>query len=85
LRFLGGSHCLGDGMIPDDSDAIDLGLRSMEGGGSRTQLNEQVVNTLKDVYRLLESYAPTWYTEELHKNAAAALRAAENVHNRSRG
>jgi len=39
------------------------------------ELNERVVNALKDLHRLLELYAPSWYTEELHKKNAAALRA----------
>ena len=28
---------------------------------------------LREVFELLEDYAPTWYTEELHKRAAMAL------------
>jgi len=43
--------------------------------GAATELNDRVVNALKDLHRLLELYAPSWYTEELHKKTAAALRA----------
>lgn len=28
---------------------------------------------LREVFELLEDYAPIWYTEELHNRAAAAL------------
>jgi hypothetical protein len=28
---------------------------------------------LRDLFELLEDYAPSWYTEELHNRAAAAL------------
>jgi hypothetical protein len=28
---------------------------------------------LRELFELLEDYAPTWYTEELHNRAAAAL------------
>ena len=28
---------------------------------------------LRELYELLEDYAPAWYTEEHHKRAAAAL------------
>jgi hypothetical protein len=28
---------------------------------------------LRELFQLLEDYAPTWYSEELHNRAAAAL------------
>ena len=28
---------------------------------------------LREIFELLEDYAPSWYTEELHNRAAAAL------------
>ncbi len=28
---------------------------------------------LRELFELLEDYAPAWYTEELHNRAAAAL------------
>jgi hypothetical protein len=28
---------------------------------------------LEELFELLEDYAPTWYTEELHNRAVAAL------------
>jgi hypothetical protein len=33
---------------------------------------------LKMLYDLLEQYAPSWYTEEHHDKAEAALRFAKN-------
>jgi len=33
---------------------------------------------LKELFDLLEEYAPTWYTEELHKRAEAALISSED-------
>ena len=32
---------------------------------------------LSDLYRLLEEYAPSWYTEQYREKAQAALRYAE--------
>jgi hypothetical protein len=61
------------GVISDDSAASDLILRPIKRGGSVRELNEPVVNALKDLHRLLELYAPSWYTEDLHKKTAAAL------------
>jgi hypothetical protein len=31
------------------------------------------IGVLRELFELLEDYAPTWYTEELHDRAAAAL------------
>ncbi len=36
-----------------------------------TSTNPKVV--LKEIFELLEEYGPTWYTEELHNRAKAAL------------
>jgi hypothetical protein len=70
-------------MIPDDSEAGNLRVRPVEGRDSSRELAEQIVTTLREVYLLLESYAPTWYTEELHDKTVAALRATENVNHQS--
>ena len=32
------------------------------------------VEALAELYELLEEYGPTWYTEEMHHRAEAALR-----------
>jgi hypothetical protein len=34
----------------------------------------KAVDTLTELVKLLEDYAPTWYTEEIHERAEAALR-----------
>lgn len=64
----------GGGVISYHSLTSDLILRSIK-RGSATELNDRRVNALKDLHRLLELYAPSWYTEELHKKTVAALRA----------
>lgn len=34
---------------------------------------------LQDLYNLLESYAPSWYSDELHRRLVAALKTLENT------
>jgi len=34
----------------------------------------KAVDTFAELVKLLEDYAPTWYTEEMHGRAEAALR-----------
>lgn len=36
------------------------------------------VEALAELYELLEEYGPTWYTEEMHHRAEAALRVLRN-------
>ena len=36
-----------------------------------------VAEVLRDLFNLLEQYAPTWYTKEHHNRAVAALRVLE--------
>ena len=36
-----------------------------------------VAEVFRELFNLLEQYAPTWYTEEHHKRAVAALRLLE--------
>lgn len=38
------------------------------------------VQALAELYELLEEYGPTWYTEELHHRAEAALRVLRDSH-----
>ena len=45
----------------------------MNDGGPQIELIEQLGNTVKELHDLLEMYAPTWYTPELHEKAEAAL------------
>jgi hypothetical protein len=60
-------------MVSDNPTADDLSLGGIKDGGPANEVNAQAVNTLKDVQRLLELYAPRWYTEELHKKIVSAL------------
>ena len=49
----------------------------------------KAVDTLTELVKLLEDYAPTWYTEEIHERAEAALRtlreSVQEVVSESRG
>jgi hypothetical protein len=36
-----------------------------------------VIEAFRELFNLLEEYAPPWYTEEHHNRAVAALRALE--------
>jgi hypothetical protein len=36
-----------------------------------------IVEAFRELFNLLEEYAPSWYTEEHHNRAVAALRALE--------
>lgn len=37
--------------------------------------SSDVAEVYKEMFSLLEEYAPSWYTEELHDRAVAGLRA----------
>ena len=39
------------------------------------------LEVLEELFHLLEDYAPTWYTEEHHNRAVAALRGATQPEN----
>jgi hypothetical protein len=60
-------------MVSDNRTPNDSSLAGIKDSGSANEVNAQVVNTLKDVHRLLELYAPRWYTEELHQKIVSAL------------
>jgi uncharacterized protein YllA (UPF0747 family) len=36
--------------------------------------NERLAATLEQLHRLLEEYAPAWYTEQLHDQSETALK-----------
>ena len=57
-------------MNPSESETNH---RPTESGGSQIELNEQLGNTVRELYQLLENYAPVWYTEELHAKVQVAL------------
>ena len=44
----------------------------VDGNSFRTQPMEPLA-VLREMFELLEDYAPIWYTEELHNRASAAL------------
>jgi hypothetical protein len=71
-RGIGGTH-KGDRMISDGSDAGAVNLQPAENGGSQATPSERVRHTLMRLHRLLQLYAPVWYTEELQKETEAAL------------
>ncbi len=50
----------------------------MENSSSQTELIERLGNTVKELYELLEHYAPVWYTNELREKTEDALRMMEN-------
>lgn len=39
---------------------------------------EQLIEVLSLLHGLLEEYAPSWYTQELHQKAEAALKAGKH-------
>lgn len=46
---------------------------------TETELDrEKAIEVLGALYSLLEDYGPTWYSEELHYQAEAALRALKD-------
>jgi hypothetical protein len=53
------------------------GCGSLERESYRTQQEQkQLLDALKMLFDLLEEYAPTWYTEEHHRQALSALEAS---------
>jgi hypothetical protein len=52
------------GRLREKSDALQPQLAS-------------VIEAFRELFNLLEEYAPPWYTEEHHNRAVAALRALE--------
>jgi hypothetical protein len=54
--------------------AHENGVGSLEHEVAELRDNQrELVNALKMLFELLEEYAPSWYTEEHHKQADAAL------------
>ena len=50
----------------------------MSNVGNQTELIERLRNTVKELYTLLEHYAPVWYTDELRQKAEATLQMLES-------
>jgi hypothetical protein len=69
---IGGTHS-GDDLISGGPDASAVNLPSLENEGSQAGPNERVRQTLMRLHRLLQRYAPVWYTEDLQRETEAAL------------
>jgi hypothetical protein len=60
-----------------DENESDAGKREAMNGEMTLDVvidKAAAVEALAELYELLEEYAPTWYSEELHHRAEAALR-----------
>jgi hypothetical protein len=62
-------------MSNSEFDEVSRGQRQ-KSDASRTQLSF-VQEAFLELFKLLEQYAPMWYTEEHHNQAAAALRVLQ--------
>ncbi len=47
--------------------------RNIAGSKTLPSNSAETNAVLRELFELLQDYAPTWYTEELHNRAAAAL------------
>ena len=45
---------------------------------------ESIAEVFRELFSLLEQYAPVWYTEEHHNRAVAALRVLEEFRQRAK-
>jgi hypothetical protein len=66
--------CLLKRVPPENSETesqVPLSTASRPGEAGLTLLNPS--NVLRELFELLEDYAPAWYTEENHDRALAAL------------
>ena len=45
---------------------------------SQEKQAQELRKLLEELYKLLEMYAPVWYTEELHNNLLAALKTPDS-------
>ena len=62
------------GIVPESSHFF-TNIGSHQHSQSETRLDrERLAATLEELYRLLEEYAPAWYTEQLHQQSEAALK-----------
>ena len=64
-------------MIPDCSHPGDSKLSAREPFVSQIELQKQIKETLRELYDLLEQYAPAWYPQELHEKVESLLRLLE--------
>ena len=54
------------------TQALQQGLGGVRDEGSETT---QLESAILELYNLLESYAPSWYTQEHHNRVESALRS----------
>lgn len=67
-------------MILHRSEKPNLTTFSQKGKASQVadMEKEQLIEVLSLLHGLLEEYAPSWYTQELHQKAEAALKAGRH-------
>ena len=56
-------------------EQLDLKNETIENDNGLEKRMNHLEAALRELFLLLEEYAPTWYTEEHHNHAAAALSA----------
>jgi len=61
-------------MIPNSSPRSDSMASARKPFVSRVELEVQTKDALREVYDLLEQYAPAWYPQELHDKVGSILR-----------
>jgi hypothetical protein len=64
-------------MIPDRFQPGDSKPSAGEASGSQIELQGQMTETLRELYDLLEEYAPAWYPQQLHEKLESLLRLLE--------
>ena len=69
-------------MSDSESDQA-TGSHREESDASPAQL-ESIAEVFRELFNLLEQYAPVWYTEEHHNLAVAALRVLEEFQQRAK-
>jgi hypothetical protein len=52
---------------------------SLDNSCRGSQLSNSTKEVLWDLFTLLEEYAPTWYSEDLHNRAVDALRGSKSI------
>jgi len=69
--------------IGNDSESDEVtGSHRQPSDASPAQL-ESIAEAFRELFNLLEEYAPVWYTEEHHNKAVAALRVLEEARQRA--
>lgn len=61
-------------MISNSSPRSDSMASARKPFVSRVELEAQTTDALREMYDLLEQYAPAWYPQELHDRVSSILR-----------